>query len=184
MNFPQLDTQRLVLSEIMASDVDALFELFRQEKVVEYYDLAAFSDSAQAEQLLSLFTSRFQENQGIRWGIRLKQANHLIGTCGFNSWSIPMKSAVIGYDLHPDYWQKGIAQEAVKAMLTAGFTGRLSCGALHRVQADTVLGNIPSERLLTSLGFKEEGLRRDSGYWKGCFHDLKCFGLLSNEYKG
>lgn len=43
-------------------------------------------------------------------------------------------------------------------------------------------GNQASEALLRKLGFKEEGLRRDSGFWKGCFHDLKCFGLLNTEF--
>ena len=181
MNFPVLETERLVLSEIIGSDVESLFELFQQEEVVEYYDLDVFSESGQAEKLLTLFASRFQEKLGIRWGIRMKHTSKLIGTCGFNSWSKPMKSAVVGYDLHPDYWKKGIAQEAVRTILNAGFSGVLPCGSLYRVQADTVPGNTASERLLKTLGFQEEGLRRASGYWKGQFHDLKCFGLLVND---
>jgi len=39
-----------------------------------------------------------------------------------------------------------------------------------------------SEYLLLKVGFKEEGLRRQSGYWKGQFHDLKCFGLIRSEF--
>ncbi|TMP77223.1 N-acetyltransferase, partial [Pseudoalteromonas phenolica] len=31
-------------------------------------------------------------------------------------------------------------------------------------------------------GFREEGIRRASGYWKGDFHDLKCFGLIKPEF--
>jgi len=48
--------------------------------------------------------------------------------------------------------------------------GILPCGPLHRIQADTVPGNYRSEELLRKLGFKEEGLRRDAGYWKGRYH--------------
>jgi len=47
---------------------------------------------------------------------------------------------------------------------------------------DTVPGNKASEALLLNVGFKEEGLRRESGYWKNQFHDLKCFGLIKSEY--
>lgn len=35
----------------------------------------------------------------------------------------------------------------------------------------------------SALGFVEEGLRRQSGYWKGNYHDLKCFGLLRAEFR-
>jgi len=183
LTFPVLKTEQLILSEIVESDAHSIFELFSTEAVIEYYDLAVFEELAQAEKLIALFKTRFESGLGIRWGIREKQTNVLIGTCGFNSWSVPMKSAVIGYDLNPKHWNKGIAKEAVSAILQAAFSGLLSCGSVHRVQADTVPGNGASEHLLLSLGFQLEGLRRDSGYWKNKFHDLKCFGLLSHEYK-
>ena len=63
-------------------------------------------------------------------------------------------------------------------ILKVDFTGLLPCGQLNRIQADTIPGNTASESLLFKLGFKEEGLRRESGYWKNTFHDLKCFALL------
>lgn len=183
LNFPTLKTERLILSEIAESDIDAIFGLFSNEAVIKYYDLQSFKETSQAKKLITLFKSRFESKLGIRWGIRLKDTNLLIGTCGFNSWVVPMKNAVIGYDLHPDYWGKGIAKEAVAAILHAAFCGDLPCGSIHRVQADTVPGNEASEHLLLALGFQPEGLRRESGYWKNKFHDLKCFGLLAHDYK-
>ena len=183
MNFPELNTERLILSEIVESDSEAIFGLFSNEAVIKYYDLQAFETLSQAKKLIALFQSRFESKLGIRWAIREKESNRLIGTCGFNSWVVPMKNAVIGYDLHPDFWGKGFAKEAVRAILQAAFSGSLVCGKIHRVQADTVPGNDASERLLLALGFQAEGLRRECGYWKNTFHDLKCFGLLANEYK-
>ena len=183
MTFPALRTERLILSEITDSDIDAIFDLFSNKDVMEFYDLKALHESTQAKKLVMLFKSRFESNLGIRWGIREKDTNILIGTCGFNSWVVPMKNAVIGYDLHPKYWGKGFAKEAIQAILQAAFSGSLPCGSIHRVQADTVPGNEASERLLLALGFQPEGIRRESGYWKNKFHDLKCFGLLSHEYK-
>jgi [ribosomal protein S5]-alanine N-acetyltransferase len=35
--------------------------------------------------------------------------------------------------------------------------------------------------LLKKIGFKEEGLLRDYGFWKGDFHDLKMFSLLRKD---
>jgi len=182
LSFPMLKTKRLVLSELSHTDIDSIFNIFSNEKVIEYYDIQALSNSSEAEKLILLFKQRFESGLGIRWGVREKSTNILIGTCGFNSWVKPMKSAVIGYDLYPTYWGKGFAQEAVNVILHSAFSGSLPCGAIHRVQADTVPGNEASERLLSKLGFRYEGLRRDSGYWKNEFHDLKCFGLLAHDY--
>ena len=182
MVFPSLETERLLLTELCIEDEADLFNLFSNPSVVEYYDLDVFREITQAANLISLFRSRFEQQLGIRWAIRLKTTGRLIGTCGFNSWSSRMRNAVIGYELHPEFWQQGYCLEAVGAIIGAGFAGALPCGELHRIQADTIPGNSASESLLLRLGFKEEGIRRDCGYWKNKFHDLKCFGLLCSEF--
>lgn len=181
--YPTLETERTILSEVVESDVDALFEIFSNESVIKYYDVEAFEELWQAQELVALFRHRFDTTQGIRWGIRDRKSNLLIGTCGFNTWKISMKNAVIGYEIHPSFWHRGLAREAVSEILNAAFSGTLPCGPIHRVQADTIPGNEASKRLLLSLGFELEGLRRDCGFWKNRFHDLKCFGLLAHEFK-
>ena len=182
MQFPGLETERLVLSDFQTGDETAVFALFSSADVTEYYDLQAFTRLEQARELMQFFQCRFQTGAGIRWAIRLKASGELIGTCGFNSWSSKMQNAVIGYDLLPTVWGNGYAAEAVSAIIATAFNGELAAGPLHRIQADTVPGNQASEALLRKLGFKEEGLRRDSGFWKGRFHDLTCFGLLKTEF--
>lgn len=182
MSFPVFETQRLALTELRPSDEASIFTLFSDQEVVRYYDLEPFTVAEQARELIGLFRARYQAGSGIRWAIRIKHAETLIGTCGFNSWSTKMQNAVIGYDLMPIHWGKGYAGEAVRHIIQAAFTGVLPCGALHRIQADTEPGNHASEALLRRLGFKEEGLRRECGYWKNRFHDLKCFGLLRHEF--
>lgn len=182
LSFPVLETNRLRLEKLSKDDSNSLFELFSDNAVVKYYDLEAFTEQSQASNLIEFFNSRFKENSGIRWAIRLKETNEFIGTCGFNSWSPKMKNATIGYDLLPKYWSNGFTTEAVHRIVKAAFLGELSCGKLNRIQGDTVPGNSASESLLLKVGFKEEGLRRQSGYWKNQFHDLKCFGLIRSEY--
>jgi len=180
--FPVLETNRLRLDKLAKDDSNSLFELFSDISVVEYYDLEAFTELSQARNLIEFFNTRFKDNTGIRWAIRLKETNQLIGTCGFNTWSPKMKNAVIGYDLLPKFWGKGYTTEAVHGIIKSAFLGELSCGELNRIQGDTVPGNLASESLLLKVGFKEEGIRRQSGYWKSQFHDLKCFGLIKSDY--
>jgi len=182
VSFPVLETTRLILDKLAEEDSKSLFELFSDSSVVEYYDLEAFTELSQASNLINFFNVRFKDNAGIRWAIRLKETNQLIGTCGFNTWSPKMKNAVIGYDLLPKFWGHGYTTEAVSMIIKSAFMGGLPCGELNRIQGDTVPGNSASEALLLKVGFKEEGIRRQSGYWKNQFHDLKCFGLIKSEF--
>ncbi|MBQ4798742.1 GNAT family N-acetyltransferase [Pseudoalteromonas sp. MMG006] len=182
MIFPLLSSQRLTLTPINYEDRDAIFALFSDQQVTQYYDLEPLTQISQADKLIALFNTRYKNGEGIRWAIRLKSTDELMGTCGFNSWSVLMKYAFIGYDLKSLYWGKGYAFEAIHMIIKAAFDGLLRCGALNRIQADTVLGNKSSEALLLKLGFFEEGLRRQSGFWKNRFHDLKCFGLLKSDF--
>jgi len=93
-----------------------------------------------------------------------------------------MRSATIGYDLNRDYWGRGITTEALRSIIRYAFSGKLPCPIVNRIQADTIPGNIASEKVLLKLGFVEEGIRRQSGYWKDQYHDLKCFGLLKENF--
>lgn len=179
--FPELRSSRLILNQLTPNDAEVLYQLFSDPKVVEYYDLAAFTSTTQAAELIELFQSRFATGQGIRWAIRLATSGDFIGTCGFNTWNDKMQQATIGYDLLPEFWNKGYTSEAVEAILSAAFSGQLPCRTIFRIQADTVVGNTASEALLTKLGFSYEGTRRSAGFWKDSFHDLKCFSLLKSD---
>ena len=35
--------------------------------------------------------------------------------------------------------------------------------------------------LLRKVGFQEEGVLREWGFWKGGFRDVRCFSLLRND---
>jgi [ribosomal protein S5]-alanine N-acetyltransferase len=174
--FPRLETQRLKLRQMVATDADAVFRIFADEAVTRYYDLETFTHAEQAHQLIARQTERFEQEIGIRWGITQKGHDVVIGTCGY-MFHRPSLRAELGYDLARPYWRQGIMTEALKAIVDYGFE-RLD---LHRLQALVLPGNIASERLLHKLGFQEEGVLRSYAYFKGAFHDLRCFSRLKQE---
>jgi ribosomal-protein-alanine N-acetyltransferase len=64
-------------------------------------------------------------------------------------------------------------------MIQYGFEGL----GLNRIEAFVMPENLASMNALRKLGFREEGVLREYGFWKGQFVDLKCFSLLKREYK-
>ncbi|WP_059364923.1 GNAT family N-acetyltransferase [Pseudoalteromonas sp. '520P1 No. 423'] len=183
MQFPELETSRLILNKLSEGDSQALLDIFSDENVVKFYDIDVFDSEKQSLELINLFNQRFADKGGVRWAIRVKNTGRLIGTCGFNSINLKMKNAGIGYELSSKYWGIGYASEAVSTIIQFIFSNGQPLGELYRIQGDIMIGNAASESVLKKLGFKEEGIRRSSGFWKNEFHDLKCFGLIKPEFK-
>jgi [ribosomal protein S5]-alanine N-acetyltransferase len=94
------------------------------------------------------------------------------------NWKPKFFSAALGYELAPAYWGQGMMTEALTAVLRYTFT----LMALNRVEAYVVPQNAPSIALLQKLGFVNEGLMREYGYWGQTFHDLYLFALLKREW--
>lgn len=74
---------------------------------------------------------------------------------------------------------KGIGTEATKMMLDFGFKHL----RLNRIELSCWDYNERAINLYNKLGFKEEGRKRESRYFKGKFHDEVFFGILREEWK-
>lgn len=175
--FPQIETENLILREIKPSDAEAIFQFFSDEQVIRYHDVGAFTSVVQAEILSDRWSERFRNQRGIRWGIAKKDDDIIIGTCGYGQWIKQYFRAEIGYELSKTHWRKGIMTEGLTAVVKFGFEKM----ELNRIEATVMMENIASMRLLEKLGFQEEGILRKYGFWKGGFHDLKLFSLLKED---
>ncbi|MGE8205603.1 GNAT family N-acetyltransferase [Heyndrickxia sp. NPDC080065] len=172
--FPVLETERLRLREITENDAEAIFSYFSKDIVTKYYGQETFVSIEQAKKFVELFSKNFTDKRGIRWGIERKEENGLIGTIGFNAWIPHHKRAEIGYELHPDFWQKGYASEAAKKVLEYGIKEL----GLTRIGAVVFLENTASNQMLTKLGFQKEGVLKNYIYQNGVPHDTNVYGLV------
>ncbi|MBD2091646.1 GNAT family N-acetyltransferase [Microcoleus sp. FACHB-1515] len=174
-SFPRLETDRLILRAAKLSDAEALYHVYADADVTRYLDLEAIASIEQARRIILHRSDRFRSGQAVRWGIALKSSYRLIGSCGFSL--RPGFRAEIGYELAPAYWRQGIMSEALTAIIGYGWRST----HINRFEAFTMLENTASAQLLLKLGFQEEGILRDYGFWKGTFHDLRSFALLRGD---
>jgi ribosomal-protein-alanine N-acetyltransferase len=182
MEFPTLLTKRLMLREFRDSDAGSVFDIFSREEVTRYYNISPLQSVGRAEKLVKARANLYKDGVGVRWALVLKnQRDWVIGSCGYYYLKKGFRSAEIGFDLHPDYWRQGIMTEALTAMIDYGYSDRFFF-RLNRIEALTELENKASIRLLKKLGFTEEGIRREYGYWKDTFHDLRSFSLLRRDW--
>lgn len=179
LRFPILETKRLKLIEITHQHLDSIFSILSLEEVTKYYGTDPFILPAEATKLIDMYHKNFHEKRGIRWGIKLKENQKIIGTIGLNALQLNNKRAEIGYELHPSYWRNGFATEALKEVLNFSFE-QLD---LHRVGAVVYPENKVSLNLLKKLGFTNEGLLRDYIYQNKQSHDTYVLSLLKHEWE-
>lgn len=178
LEFPQLETERLLLRELKSTDAEAVYRYLSDPEVTRYLATPPHRSLKQTQDLLNFLVSLFEKGEGFRWGITLKAgdaAGVVIGTCGYHAWAKDHFRAEIGYELARAYWGQGIMAEATEALLTFGFEQM----ALHRVEAMVLEGNRASARFLEKLGFQQEAVLRDYEFVQGRFRDVLLFALLS-----
>ena len=180
--FPTLKTERLLLREFRPTDAAAVFDSLSQEAATKYINRRPMQSLEEAEKLVEVRASLFERGIGIRWAITLREnPDYLIGSCGYYKMDQGNHSVETGYDLHPTFWRQGLMTEALTAVINFAYSDQFFF-YLNRIQALTYVDNQASIGLLMKLGFREEGLRREAGYWENQYHDLRSFSLLQRDW--
>ena len=176
--FPVLTTDRLLLRQPEADDAADVL-VFRGDPEVQRFNSEPHSSEAQSIELIEEIRREYEERTGVCWAVTLVATGRVVGLFGISAWDRYHRRAEVGYDLARDHWGKGLAGEALAAVLAFGFDAL----DLHRIEALTIADNHASVRLLERLGFVREGNRRAYSWEEdGTFHDSAVYGLLSNEW--
>lgn len=110
----------------------------------------------------------------------LKRESKVVGTCGFDWWSVRDACAGIGYMLARPYWGRGYTTEAVREVVGFGFRAM----ALNRVEAPVLPENAASWRVLEKVGMRREGVMRQRLFLKDAFRDVALYSMLRAEWSG
>lgn len=172
--FPRLETERLVLRELIEYDALNLLNCFSNADVLRYYGQNPLISVDQVQQIIRNFSKNFDEKSGVKWGIESKGTDGIIGTIGFQDWSLEHKRAEISYALFPEYWGNGYATEAVSEVISYGFKEL----GLKRIGAVVFVENKASNELLKKLGFVTEGILRNYKYQNDVPFDTYIYSLL------
>jgi RimJ/RimL family protein N-acetyltransferase len=89
------------------------------------------------------------------------------------------KQLEIGYSLVPSERGKGYGTEALQIMVDYLF---LSKEAM-RIQVQTDLRNVASQKVIEKVGFKKEGTLRKNFFMRGELRDCYIYSILREEWK-
>lgn len=176
--FPIIETSRLILRGVTTEDANDMFKYLSDIDVVKPMGLEPFKTIKDVWDEISWYKSIYDEGTGIRWGITLKDSGKVIGSCGFLNMLKKHCRAEIGYELSKDYWGKGIASEALEAVVKYGYDQF----QLERIEALIEPANLASQKLVERQGFKKEGLLRHYEFTCGKFDDLYMYSIIKEDF--
>ncbi len=162
-------TERLVLRAPDMADLDALHAVFSHPDAMQYWSHEAHETRAKTRETLHNMILSHADT-GAEYVIAYQ--GKVIGKAG--CW----KKDEVGYILHPDYWRRGFAFEALRAILPVVFAAHPDLGA---ITAEIDPRNTGSQVLLRKLGFRETGRAENTIKVAGEWCDSTYFALARPE---
>ncbi len=174
---------RLHLDSISMSDAESIAENANDYDIA--YNIGRWGsfpypyEKKDALRFIEQSSNDYASGRGFHFAARLNDGNTLVGVCGIRVIDYEDRSCEIGYWLGRRYWGSGYGKEEVKLLLALAFKEL----KMHRVTAVTFAFNSRSIHLLEAIGFKKEGMKRQSVLHKSGFEDEVLYGILESEYK-
>ncbi len=148
------ETPRLILREILPSDVDGMFELDSDPAVHRYLGNKTVTSKEEIIQVIQYIRQQYTDHGIGRWAIIDKNSQEFMGWTGLKFVTEPTNNHQnyydIGYRLIPKYWGKGIATESAMASLDYAFKEL----QLKEVYSAANMENLVSNKILRRLGMQ------------------------------
>jgi [ribosomal protein S5]-alanine N-acetyltransferase len=149
-----VETERLLLRELLPSDDTGIFELDSDAEVQRYLGNKPIKEIWEARQMIAFIRGQYKENGIGRWAVVEKESNNFVGWAGLKLVKDQTNNHInfhdLGYRLLRKYWGKGYATEAASASLNYGFEHL----GLKQVYGMCDVGNVASRKVLEKVGLK------------------------------
>lgn len=161
-----IETARLILRTVTMADVEGVASSWK-------LDEGPIPLTEAEQKIKSMLSNHAQNVPGkivhVCLAIIFKETNEFIGWCGLDHTNIKDADPALFYLLKANYWGKGLATEAARALLDFTFT-QLELTSIH---GGAAFDNPASKRVMEKLGMKYVGLDEEGGY---------AFTITQDEY--
>jgi ribosomal-protein-alanine N-acetyltransferase len=180
LNYRQinLETIRLSLKEIPFEYKEQFFHLFSDKEALRFTDKLITENIDEAIIYLNNCHFRSDKQEHLFLGIFYKNSSKLIGIISIYNIDLKHRFASLGIMLAREYWRQGFMTEAMESFLVFCFTKL----RLHRIEAQTFVGNIPAVKFFEKMHFRNEGKLRGNFKIEGKFEDSYLYSMLEGEF--
>ncbi len=173
-----LRTERLRLRPLCIADAADMYAYASMPEVTRYLPWNIHPDHKYTQRYLSYASGCYRRGAFYDMAIEHVETGHMIGTCGFMRFDPRQDSGEVGYVVDPRYWGKGIASEALRAILEYGF---FQLG-LYRIEGRYMVENIASRRVMEHCGMIFEGVLRGALLRDDKYEDIGVCAVLRSDW--
>jgi len=149
-----VETPRLILREMVESDVDGFFELDSDPEVHRFLGNHTVKSKEECTAVIKYVRQQYVDFGIGRWAVIEKQSGSFIGWAGIKFVTEEVNGHKnyydLGYRFIRKYWGKGFATESA----LASFNYATEVLSLIQLYAATHKQNFASQKVLTKLGFQ------------------------------
>lgn len=120
-----VETERLILRELVVSDAKGFFEMDSNPAVHKYLGLSPIDTIDEAIARINMVRQQYEEFGIGRWAIEEKSSGEFVGWSGLKFINTEVNNRTnfydVGYRLCERFWGKGYATESAKAAIDYGF---------------------------------------------------------------
>lgn len=172
-------TSRLILRPFSVDDYKEMFSSWvSDEEVTRFLTWSSHEDSSVTKLILSEWAGHYKEEDYLNWAVVYNEYNALIGNISAVSYDKDLKQVEIGYCYSRRYWGKGLATEALKAVIDFIF----SHSDTIRIQAKHDVLNPASGRVMEKAGMRREGVLRKASKNRRGIVDVAIYSILRDDW--
>ncbi|QUD88738.1 GNAT family N-acetyltransferase [Phenylobacterium montanum] len=178
--FP-LATERLLLREFRSEDLDDIHAYGSDPEMVRFMDWGPNTPQMTREFLDRMLVQQAEwPRLGVGLAVEWTAEARVIGAVRLEVKDPIHRTADLGYGFHREFWGRGVATEAARALVRVGFDGL----GLHRIWATCDARNTGSQRVLEKLGMRREGLMNANAWSRDHWRDTLLYAVLAEEWGG
>jgi [ribosomal protein S5]-alanine N-acetyltransferase len=175
----ELDTDRLHIREVLASDVDGFLRYMQEERYWRDVPIEPPTAAWVAALLDGCIASRAKNPRTDYFMAAVDNpSGEIIGEAILHVRSSRWRQGEIGWGVIASRSGAGLATEIGRAMLRLGFDEI----GLHRIFAQCRTENLASRRVMAKLGMREEGILRENVFVRGEWWSSAQSSILSSEW--
>lgn len=173
-----LETKNLILRKFKINDYKDMYNNWASnEDVAKMAGFPVHKNSDVTKDLVKFWIEEYKEENVFNWVIELKSTGEIIGSITVVNKDLKNKVCEIGYNIGPNWWNKGYTTECLKVVLNYIF----ELDIFDVVTANCHSYNIASSRVLEKCGFKKEGILRSRKIIDNEKIDLIQYSILKIE---
>ncbi len=176
-SLPVLQTEHLVLRPLRRKDAADIFSYASDPEVARYVLWEPHRSMSETRSYIRYILALYRHGLPSSWAVMHRESGRVIGTIGFMWYSETNSSAEVGYSFSREFWNRGYATEALRAVISSVFSSL----PLNRLEAQHDIRNTASGRVMEKCGMRKEGILRQRIKNKGESIDTALWAVLRSD---